>query len=192
MQKKSILFLCVSVFTLNIVSAQSFMKGIGANISVLTAKINTPSERYNFAMSIAHFSYFPRWTFSEAENSSVSIGSPLGAGIGLLNGGGGGAEGIAWGADVPIALDYNTGCNATPDNEKTFGVYFGTGIGFMYTGWTDGGRAEKAISYGPLARAGIRFRSSRSDWAATIGLFFKYGLEKEKYKTFGVNILTDL
>lgn len=190
MLKKMILLSFLSFSIITKIYAQSFMHGIGANISVLTAKINTPSDQYTFTMAVTHFSYFPRFTLTESENSSVSIGSPLGAGVGFLSSGGE-TGGIAWGFELPLAVDYNIGCKSTPDNENTFGGYFGAGFSYLYTGWTDGNETSKANTYGPLARTGVRFASSQSDWSVTIGLFFKYGLEKEKYKTFGFNIIAD-
>jgi hypothetical protein len=104
---------------------------------------------------------------------------------------GGSANGIAWGFDLPVALDYNIGCKSTPDNEQTFGGYMGAGFSYMYTGWS-GGETGKVVSYGPLALTGIRFSSSQASWSVTVGVYFKYGLEKEKYKTFGFNVIGDL
>ena len=191
MLKRSFLIISILCFLDKKNFAQSFIHAIGANISVLTAKINTPSEKYTFTMEVNHFSYFPRFNLSESENSSFSIGFPLGAGIGVLTGGGN-AEGIAWGFDLPVVADYNIGCGSTSENEKNFGEYFGGGFGYMYTGWTDGGSTENANTYGPLVRAGIRFSSSNANWRVTVGMFYKTGLEKAKYKTFGFNVLMDL
>src|SRR5438874_7587869 len=181
------LFLLVIANTKSI--GQNFMNSIGANISVLFAKINTSYDKENFIMQVNQFSYFPRFTLSESENSSVSIGAPLGAGIGILTSGGN-SDGIAWSFDAPVVLDYNMGCKSTPDNDEGLGSYFGAGFGYMYTGWS-AYENNKAISYGPLARAGMRFSGRNSNWHMSIGLFLKYGLEKEKYKTAGFNILAD-
>jgi hypothetical protein len=161
-----------------------------AYTSILFAKINTPYENYTFIMAFTHFSYYPRFTLTESDNSSISIESPLGAGGCLLNSGSN-ANGIAWGIDLPLAIDYNMGCQSTPGNENRFGGYFGGGFGYMYTGWSDGGITSKAITYGPLARTGIRFSSKNGRWTTTVGIFGKFGLEKEKYKTFGFNVLSE-
>lgn len=186
----------ISLFVLLLLShlkgmTQSFMQGIGANISILTAKVNTPNEKYTFTMQVNHFSYFPRFNLSETDNTSFSIGFPLGAGIGILTSGGN-AQGISWGFDLPIAADYNFGCRSTPDNEKNFGGYFGAGFSYMYTAWNAGDGTEHANSYGPVGRAGIRFSSANARWNVTIGLFFKLGIESEKYKTFGFDIISGL
>jgi hypothetical protein len=190
MNKKTVFPLVFSLLAVYQINAQTFMKGVGANISILYAEIDDAGEKYTFVMTVTHFSYFPRFTFKENENSSFSVGSPLGAGIGILNSGGN-ASGIAWGIDLPLAIDYNMGCQSTPDNENRFGGYFGGGFGYMYTGWSDGGITSKAITYGPLARTGIRFSSKNGRWTTTVGIFGKFGLEKEKYKTFGFNVLSE-
>jgi len=192
MFKNSVVFVFFIFVTTSNLFAQHFMKGIGANISILTAKINTPSEKYTFMMSVVHLSFFPRYNLTESENSSVSVGSPFGVGIGILTEAGN-ASGIAWGVDVPLVIDYNIGLKSTPDNENSSGGYFGGGFGFMYTGWSGGGNSlTKAITYGPLARAGFRFSSSEGKWNTTVGIYFKMGIEKEKFKTFGFNVYKEL
>ncbi len=177
----------VLCFLFNTANAQSYMRGIGSNISILTAKVNTPSEQYDFAMVVTHFSFTPRFTISEGENNSVSICFPLGVGVGILSSANG-ASGIAWGADAPVAIDYNIGNMSTPDNEKGFGWYFGAGFGYMYSGYSSDGEVTNINTYGPIGRLGIRFGSN---YHTTVGLFYKQGLEKDKYKTFGFNVLLE-
>ena len=183
--------LVIIYFLSSKVIAQSFMQGLGANISILTAKINNPYESYTFTMVVTHFSYFPRYNLTESENSSVSLGVPLGAGIGILNNGGI-TSGIAWGFDLPVALDYNIGCKSTPENEDNFGGYVGAGFGYMYTGWSTADEKSHAATYGPIARTGIRFNSGQGRWHTTVGFFYKLGLESQRYKTYGINVLMDL
>lgn len=193
MIRKLFVVLVIIHFLSYTLKAQSFMQGLGANISILSAKINNQYESYTFTMVVTHFSYFPRVNLTESENSSVSIGVPLGVGIGILNNAGAGtAGGVAWGFDLPVALDYNMGCKSTPENEDNFGGYFGAGFGYMYTGWTDAGETSHANTYGPMVRGGIRFGSGQGRWHTTVGLFYKLGLESQKYKTFGFNVLMDL
>ncbi len=192
MRKKTIILLVVLFFSFLQGSTQSFMQSIGANLSILKAKINTPYERYTFVMSVNHFSYFPRVNLSESENSSFSVGLPVGAGIGILTENGGNATGIAWGFDLPIVADYNFGCKSTPDNPNRSGGYVGAGFGYMYTAWNAGDGTENANSYGPIGRCGLRFGSANGNWNMTLGIYIKFGLEATKYKTFGFNVLADL
>jgi hypothetical protein len=171
--------------------SQSFMHSGGVNLFVLHAKINNPTEKYTFDMFLTHLSYFPRIILTKSEKSSVSLGSPLGAGIGIINNAGNGPSGVVGGVDLPLVVDYNIGCKSSPENDEDFGVYLGAGFGYMHTNWTDN-VSNSASSYGPLVRAGLRVRFDPDQRSAmTLGIFYKYGLEKLKFKTFGVNVMVD-
>jgi hypothetical protein len=181
-------FLCC--FLNATIFAQSFMHSVGANIAVMVAKIETPSVKEDFTMQVTHVSYFPRFIVSEFDNASFTIGSPLGAGINIVKDTYGDA-GIAWGFDAPLVFDYNLGCKSSPDNENGFGGYFGGGFSYMYTGYTFGYGDEKATSYGPLGRAGVRFSSGGGRFSTTVGVYYKSGLETQKFKTIGFNVTAD-
>lgn len=58
----------------------------------------------------------------------------------------------------------------------------------MYTGYRVDGETESINTYGPIGRLGIRFRSN---WRTTVGLFYKHGLDADKFKTLGFNILVE-
>lgn len=189
-KKLALLFLFFSIGHYPLL-AQNFMHSVGANISVVFAQIETPYLKESFTMQVNHISWFPRYTLTESENSSFSIGSPLGAGVNLLtdNMGGGG---VSWGFDVPLVADYNMGCMSAPDNESGFGGYLGAGFGYMYTSYKlNTSETDNVTTYGPMARAGIRFASGGGRWHTTVGLFFKTGLEKAHFKTAGFNVLMD-
>lgn len=131
--------------------AQNFLHSAGANISVVFAQIETPYLKESFTMQVNHISWFPRYTVMEGENFSLSVGSPLGAGVNLLtdNSGGGG---VSWGFDVPLVADYNMGCMSTPDNESGFGGYLGAGFGYMYTSYKlNTSETDNVTTYGPMA-----------------------------------------
>jgi hypothetical protein len=190
MKSKTISLSFLFCFISSVIFAQSFMHSVGANISVMFAKIETPSLKEDFAMEVTHLSYFPRFILTESDNSSFTVGTPVGVGINIINDVSG-ESGIAWGFDAPLVFDYNMGCKSSPENENGFGGYFGAGFGYMYTSYTFGYGDEKATSYGPIGRAGIRFLSGGGRFATTIGMYFKTGLEKQKFKTVGFNILAD-
>lgn len=174
--------------------AQTFLQGLGATVSVMTADIRTAGSSYTATVAFTNFTYFPRYTLTESENSSVSIGIPIGGGIGIADGSGGGDASLYYGFDFPLVIDFNKGRKSTYENEERFGWYFGAGFGYMLTSWTDGYSSQKLNSYGPIARAGIRFGAGANnpDKATTLGLYFKPGLEKHKFKTFGIAVLTEL
>jgi hypothetical protein len=177
------------------VYSQSLMHAVGANISVLYGKVHTPYSSSSFSMELTNLSYFPRYNFVENENSSVSVGMPLGVGFGLVSNNYGDDAGIVFSYDIPLVLDYNIGCKSTPGNENGFGGYFGAGFGYQQVIISKSSYSDfNGSSFGPLARAGMRF-SRNEDWhglGITVGLFFKKGLEKDKFNTTGFNVLIDL
>ncbi len=193
MLKKAILFLVCFFSFHSFIHAQSFLHGIGANVSVMTANIKEGGDRYTMTMSFTNLTYFPRYILSESDNSSLTIGAPVGAGIGFANSGGTDAA-LYYGFDLPLALDYNIGRKSSYENNEGFGWYVGGGFGYMWTNWTDGSSTDKISSFGPMARAGIRFGSGSQnpDRALTLGFSFKPGLEKRKFKTFGIAVLYEL
>jgi hypothetical protein len=73
------------------------------------------------------------------------------------------------------------------------------GVGFGYNKITISKTSNSnftGVSYGPLFRAGIRFgnkkNSSWGDKAIDVNFYFKQGLEKEKYVSFGSAVLINL
>lgn len=174
--------------------SQEFMHSIGATISVLSGTVTSPGETSSFSLLQTNFTYFPRYNFIENENSSVSIGAPLGAGIGIASNTYG-DPGLAFAFDVPIVLDYNLGFKATSESSNYFGGYFGAGFGFYHVTITGSQYSDfDGSTYGPLVRGGVRIGSANESWGdhgLTIGLFYKKGLEKDKLNTFGFNVLYD-
>lgn len=177
--------LSAGCFSLN---AQSLMHGIGATISVLSGS--------GITLEQTNLCYFPRYNFVEHDNSSISVGMPLGAGIGVSSNTYGNDAGLAFSFDIPAVIDYNIGCKSTPDNDRNFGGYFGAGFGYYKVFITKSSFSDfTGSSYGPMARAGVRFSSSNESWKGhgiTVGMFYKKGLEKLKFSTVGFNVLIDL
>jgi hypothetical protein len=193
MKKKATILLVLTCWAGTAIFAQAFMQSAGVNFSIMTAKIATASNRYTATVSFANLTYFPKFTVTESENSSVSIGIPVGLGIGIASDVLGGETTVYYGVDLPLAVDFNMGRKSTNENEDGFGWYIGSGFGYTLTNWTDGSSTEKLNSYGPLFRAGVRFTagSDHPEWATTVGLSFKPGLESTKFKTFGIGVFID-
>ncbi len=72
-----LLFVCL------VGKSQNFMHGVGGTISIMTAKISNPSERYTATVAFTNLTYFPRYTLTESDRTSLSIGAPVGAGVGF-------------------------------------------------------------------------------------------------------------
>lgn len=174
--------------------AQSFMHSAGATISLITGKVNEQGSSYSFSMTQTCLAYFPRYTFVENENSSFSIGMPVGIGFGLSNNYADDA-GVYFAYDLPLVVDYNFGNKSTPDNEQNFGGYFGLGFGYYKVSVSQSAFSNyNGATYGPMARAGVRIGSSREGWNGhgfTVGVFYKKGLEKQQLNTFGFNVFYD-
>jgi hypothetical protein len=105
----------------------------------------------------------------------------------------GGETTIYYGVDPPIPMDFNIGRKSTNDNEERVGWYFGAGFSYTLTNWTDGSSTEKLNSYGPLFRGDIRLGVGRNNpnKVFSIGLSFKPGLEKTKFKAIGIAVLNE-
>jgi len=174
-----------------------FMHSFGGSVDVMWAKIGPEGYQDNVTFVFKDLNYFPRYNIVENGNSSISLGAPLGLGFGSVSNFSNGTSSLYFAVDAPLVADYNFGWKSTTDNNSRVGGYVGGGFGYRYTSFSysdayygDGG--FHANSYGPLIRGGVRLGMGGSDMGLTLGLFYKVGLEKEKYKTIGINVLVDL
>ena len=182
------------------VFAQRFMQSAGGTISVMSSPAPTGGVYSSVTLVLKNLTYYPRFNFVENPNSSISAGIPLSVGFGTFSNSDGDAS-FYYGYDLPLAIDYNIGGGSTKEADGKTGGYVGAGFGYTYTNLSEpsgvyGPDEYKAISYGPIARAGIRFRFSldnkpKPDFGITVGFFYKAGLEADKFKTGGLNILFD-
>lgn len=171
------------------------MHSVGGTISVLSGTVTTPGETSSFSMMQTNITYFPRYNFIENENSSVSVGAPIGAGIGIASNMYGDDAGVSFAFDLPLVVDYNLGFKSTSEISNYFGGYFGVGFGYYHVSITGSQYSNfDGSTYGPLVRGGVRIGSANESWGdhgLTIGLFYKKGLEETKFNTFGFNVLYD-
>ncbi len=191
-----LLIICFLFLSTNRLAAQTLMHSFGLTLSVLQGTLHQGLSHETFGVELNNVTWFPRYNFIESENSSVSIGAPVGAGIGIVTNTIGGDAGILFSYDLPLVIDYNIGCKSTMDNDKTFGGYFGAGFGYNKVIITGSSYSDfNGSSYGPLVRAGFRFGSANENWnghTITAGVFYKMGLEHDKLHTIGFNVLLDL
>jgi hypothetical protein len=198
MSKKMICSLLLCCLIGSGVFAQRFMQSAGATISVMSA--GAVDGYTSITLLLNDVTYYPRFNFVENPNSSISAGIPLSVGFGTFSDPYGDAS-LYYIFDAPLAIDYNIGGGSTKDAGGKTGGYVGAGFGYTYTSLTEpsgiyGPDEYKAISYGPMARAGVRFRFSLDnkptpDFGLTVGFFYKVGLEADKFKTGGLNLLFD-
>ncbi|MBS1946390.1 MAG: hypothetical protein JST47_01350 [Bacteroidetes bacterium] len=192
-----LLFIGLVLFlTTTTLTAQKLMHGFGLTISALQGTLHEGSGYESFSVEQNNLTYFPRYNFVENENSSISIGAPIGIGLGIASNTFGNDAGVIFSYDLPIVIDYNIGCKSTMENESSFGGYFGAGFGYNKVNISRSSYSDfDGSSYGPLFRAGVRFGSANESWhghGVTVGAFYKMGLEKDKLHTIGLNVLFDL
>lgn len=196
MLKKLICFLFLCCFDSNFIFSQTFIQSVGGSVSLMSATLTIYGTTSSFSILNNYITYFPKVNIKETKKSSFSLGVPLSAGIGIPSNEAGpvGGNGIYWSVDLPLAVDYNFGCKSSKANADKLGGYFGAGFGYTFCTWTDDGNpSNKGNSYGLLIRAGVRFGFSKAkNNSLTVGLSYKPGIEKEKYKTIGLNVLVDL
>ncbi len=188
------------VFTLTTISkssAQQLMHSFGLSLSVLQGTLHEgQGSSESFAVEQNNLTYFPRYNFIENENSSISVGAPIGIGIGLVSNTYGDDAGVIFSYDLPLVIDYNIGCKSTMANDRNFGGYFGVGFGYNKVNISESSYSNfDGASYGPLFRAGCRFGSSKEGWnghAVTVGAYYKIGINNDKLTTIGFNVLYDL
>jgi len=134
--KKTLLLAAFCLAGLKSTFAQHFTHGLGAGIFVEDSK--TTSARPSFA-----FSYSPRFSFLENENSSVSVGIPLSVGFsGSYNAYYNSYDGyyednsLGYMINVPVMINFNFGAGSFKGNKSKWGFFVGAGYGF-HTGTVD-------------------------------------------------------
>ena len=190
MSKKIVSFSLCTCFFIQASVAQRIMHSVGATSTLLFGKIDNLES--TFILSQDNITYFPRFNFIQNKNASLSIGFPVGAGIGITSTFD--DQGLYFGYDLQAVLDYNTGFRSSAETDKKMGAYFGAGFGYSSVSISNSLYSDfKGISYGPLLRAGIRF--GLPDWnkqGFTLGVYYKKGMENGKLNTIGFNVFYDL
>ncbi len=195
MKRNLLLFAsCFSLLSIT-VNAQ-FNHSVGAGIVYGTGKLPAGAIDYGEVPTILGYGifYHPRFNITESERSAIGIGIPLTFGLsGSTNSREGGNLSII--ADLPLVVDYNFGAGSSVDNEDGFGAFIGAGFGYTYSNQTytyDYGfgvtdyEQYKGTSYGPLAHGGIK--AYINERVYFLRAFYKIGMEKQKFKTFGISV----
>jgi hypothetical protein len=168
------------------------MHSAGVTLSGLVGKVTTPRSTADFSMVMTTLTYSPRYNFIQGINSSVSIGTPVGVGFGITRNTYGSDAGFAFAYDLPVTLDYNIGCMATPKSNRNFGGFAGIGYGYYKVSISGSAYSNfSGATYGPMARLGLRFGSDNRDEKISVAFFYKKGMEAAKMKTFGISVLYD-
>ena len=196
--KQKLLCLLFILFV-NYCTAQKIMHSYGGTIENLIGYQTVRGTTSQVYLTQLYATYFPRYNLLGKNKTSLSVGLPLSAGIALADVSDGEDYGLAFGFDVPVVLDFNFGFKATPDADvnKNIGGYVGVGFGYNKITISKTANSDfTGVSYGPLFRTGIRFgKKGDASWgnkAVEVNFYFKPGLEKEKYTSFGSAVLLNL
>lgn len=104
MTTRRIILTLTFAFISHFAISQNFMHSAGATISFLEGK-STDGNNNSVSLMQTNLSYFLRYNFVEYDNASISVGLPIGVGIGI-------AKnfyddyGLSFAYDVPAVLDY--------------------------------------------------------------------------------------
>jgi hypothetical protein len=195
MLKQIIALFIFSLFISN-TKAQKIMHSLGAGVNLDIQKItqtnpfSTPPNKTT-TESFFHVSgdYMFRYNVTETENSSVSLGAPIAVGFGSVSDGLTDAAGLFFATDLSLAAFYNSGLKSTKENESNFGYFLGAGASYGHISIYYDKVTTNINTYGPIVYTGIRFPIKNQ--IASVGLFFRYGVDKTKIKTFGLKLMRD-
>lgn len=177
--------------------SQSFMHGVG--LIVYADKV--PNRN---AQSTVGFTYSPRLNFLEHQNTSLSVGIPLGVAIG------GSYEGhfgnnysyqsgsLRFVFNAPVLLNFNYGKGATRNADKRFGFFAGAGYGFHYSNQNDFYHDDDINNVrflsedqttGPVANAGMRIGVGRRTHNIEIKFSYMKGVGNYRPDIYGFGTL---
>lgn len=168
-----------------------FYQQLGAGVFIGTGKTHADSVVGSSKPAYAVYGafYFPRINVLENKSVSVGFSAPITAGISATNNGG---SRIGFGFDLPLMVDLSVGAGSSDKAESLVGGFIGAGFGLTHAdqknnysapGWT-GVERYKGTSFGPVVHTGFRYAHYK--WDFTIRLFYKKGLEEQKFQTFGI------
>ena len=192
--------LCLGfILFVNYGMAQKIMHSYGGTIENLVGDVTVRGTTSQIYITQLYGTYFPRYNIVEKPKSSLSVGLPLSLGIALADVSDGEDYGLAFGFDIPVVMDFNFGFKATSEatDGKKLGGYVGVGFGYNKIVISKTSNSNfTGVSYGPIFRTGIRFgKKEDKSWgnkAVEVNFYFKPGLEKEKYTSFGSAVLLNL
>lgn len=195
MKKKYFVVFACSLLWLESLRSQNLSHSLGLSFGSLAGNEKIGNSTSPFTFTLIHATYYPRTYLSSTENSSITLGIPIGVGIGVSSNTGVEQKGIGLYYDLPVAIDYNFGAGSTNGNSAIYGGFIGAGFGYnkvnstqtAYQGFT-------GDSYGPIARFGGRFGSREDELnghTVAIGATIKKGMESQGYTNMGISILID-
>jgi hypothetical protein len=198
--KRIILLAAICLAGVKATQAQHFTHGIGTGFFVDDAA--TTSARAHVV-----FTYSPRFSFAEAEKTSLSIGVPVTVGFsGGYNGVYNSDDGyydentLGYMVNVPVILNFNIGAGSSRDCQDRMGFFIGAGYAY-HVGTVDEEKYDpEYIGYyththtmsttGPAANIGLRIGvGRRKRHNIEIRTSYMKGITSHKPHVFGATCL---
>lgn len=190
---KKISIFCIGILLFGQAKSQTFMHGVGTGALVNSMK---GSELGAFGTLM----YNPRFSLSESESSSVTIGLPLTFGVTgsyTYDNYYGTENTLRYIINAPLMLNYNMGAGSSKESEDRFGWFIGAGFGLNHGSYAldevydpelgyIGGGTKSLTTFGPAANGGVRFAVGRGTHNIELLLSYMKGLNENKPNTFGI------
>ena len=191
---KKIFLFASFVFTTALAGAQTFLHGAGTGFSVTTMK-NAETAVFGTLM------YNPRFTLTETESSSLTIGLPLTFGFAgeySYSSYYGEQSDLRYVLNAPLILNMNWGAGSSKITEDRFGFFVGGGFGINTGNFVveetivDGGfeyisyGKQTVTTYGPAANAGVRFGVGNKTKNIEILLSYMKGINDNKPNSYAL------
>jgi opacity protein-like surface antigen len=191
---KKILLAASLLLTTAFAGAQTFLHGIGTGFSVTTMKT---AETAVFGTLM----YNPRFTLTETESSSLTIGLPLTLGFAgeySYSSYYGEQSDIRYVLNAPLILNMNWGAGSSKITEDRFGFFVGGGFGINTGSFVveetiiDAGyeyisyEKQNVTTYGPAANAGVRFGVGNKTKNIEVLLSYMKGINDHKPNSYAL------
>ena len=99
---------------------------------------------------------YPRYNYSLVDYFSVGFGTPINGGIDASSSSFGSY--FKFFTDIPLEITLNFGSKATKNTDYLFGAYFGGGLDYNYSVFSNSnGYRSNTHSFGPMISTGIRY-----------------------------------
>ncbi|HVY74719.1 MAG TPA: hypothetical protein VG890_07810 [Puia sp.] len=184
---KKIFFLSLALVFGRTGFSQTFMHGVGVVTFVESASGYQTS-------ATGGFTYSPRISFMETDNSSLSVGIPFSIGFsGSYSYSTYGDETNTLGLmlDAPLIFDFNVGAGSSKETESRFGFFAGAGFGYhassyRYEDYYGDSYSDHVGGFGPVGNAGVRIGVGKQSKNVEIRLSYMKTLDVTKSNIFGL------
>jgi hypothetical protein len=200
--KRIILFSLVLLITGTSFS-QTFMHGVGTGSFGILLNNKETGDMDSGIYGV--FSYSPRVSFLEGDNTSLSVGIPVTVGIGGSYSysyssyyGNSESNTLIYMVSAPVILDFNFGAGAHKETEKRFGGFIGGGAGIFHgtistkfydINYYDYYQRNTTVTTPVLAgNAGFRIAVGRNQKNIETKLTYMKGLNERKPDIFGLGV----